>query len=351
MSPPFSFALQTASLECGPSMADTLTIAVISDIHYAGEAERKRGGTELEVVRNPLLKAGVFLFRRFVWLKDPTAQNHMLDRAIQAAKEADFVVANGDYSCDTAFVGVSDDAAFESAENCLTRLREASGDRLLITMGDHEIGKMSIFGGVGGPRLESWERVRHDLEIEPLWTRQLGSYLLVGIASPVVAFPAYEPEAKPEERPIWWRIRDNYMRELSALFSGLHPKQRVILFCHDPTALPFLHDQKAIRERIHQIETTVVGHLHTPMIYGVSRLLAGMPQIDLLGNTVRRHSEALNKADCWPLFKPQLCPSPSGSQLLKDGGICKLTLDMEGTDPVRARVMRLPTGPNEALQS
>ena len=330
-------------------MSDTLTIAILSDIHFAGEEERKRGHSELNVVRNPILKGGVYLFRRFVWMKDPHGQNHLLDRAIEEIEGADFVVANGDYSCDTAFVGVSDEPAFDSADQCLTKLRGAFGERLLLTMGDHELGKTSIFGGVGGLRLESWERVRHDLEIEPLWTRQLGSYLLIGVSSPIIAFPVYEPEAKPKERPIWWRIRDNYMRELGAIFENLHPQQRVILFCHDPTALPFLYDLKAIRSRIHQIQSTVIGHLHTNLVYWMSKTLAGVPQIGCFGNSVRRYTEALNRADCWTVFKVQLCPSLAGTQLLKDGGFYRMKLDMEGLTPIQFEFSRLKPAQNGAL--
>lgn len=322
-------------------MSDLFTILVLSDIHFASRPEIERGRTELHVIDNPVLRLGTFLFRYFFWMRDPAAHNHLLDQALDQAGGVDLAVANGDYSCDTAFVGMSDDAAFTSAQECLDRLREKFGDRLLLTLGDHELGKMSLFGGRGGMRLASWERARSDLDIEPFWQHPVGRYLLMGVTSSIIAYPVYEPETKSEERPLWRRIREVYLKELAEAFENLHPKQSVILFCHDPTALPFLNDLPPIRRRLGQIESTIIGHLHTPVIYRLGRLLAGMPPIDFLGNAVRRMSHALHRADSWSGFNIRFCPSLAGSQLFKDGGFLKMTLDMEGDSPVQFRFHRL----------
>ena len=128
------------------------TILIVSDIHYACEAERRRRGHEARIIPNPLLRRAVSAFRRYVWLRDPFAHNHLLDEFLARVDSPDAVVANGDYSCDTEFVGVCDDASFESAHLCLTRLRERFGGKLRCVIGDHELGKMSLFGGKGGFR-------------------------------------------------------------------------------------------------------------------------------------------------------------------------------------------------------
>ena len=92
-----------------------MRIVVVSDIHYAGASERARRGWERRVIRKRTLRWLASGYRRFFWLADPTAHNHQLDAFIASAADPELVVANGDYSCDSAFVGVADDAAFASA--------------------------------------------------------------------------------------------------------------------------------------------------------------------------------------------------------------------------------------------
>src|SRR5258708_4290651 len=99
------------------------------------------------VIRNPLRRFAVRMYRRFVWMHDPFAHNHLVDQFLAEAVGANYVVANGDYSCDSAFVGVSDAAAFESARQCLTKLRDRFGAKLRSVIGDHELGKTSLFAG------------------------------------------------------------------------------------------------------------------------------------------------------------------------------------------------------------
>ena len=111
-------------------MAQLKKILVVSDIHYASGMESRRRGHEARVIPNPLLRRAVSAYRRHVWLRDPFAQNHLLDDFLAQAGSPDTVVANGDYSCDTEFVGVCDDASFESASQCLNKLRERFGPKL-----------------------------------------------------------------------------------------------------------------------------------------------------------------------------------------------------------------------------
>ena len=86
-----------------------------------------------------------------------------------AAAAFDYVIANGDYSCNTAFVGLSDDAACQSARECLGKLRQRFGARLRANYGDHELGKITLFGAHGGMRLASWRRAREELGLQPFW--------------------------------------------------------------------------------------------------------------------------------------------------------------------------------------
>lgn len=314
-------------------MPENHRVVIVSDLHYAGAAEQARRGYELRASRRWWERLTVWLWRRVIWLEDPLAHNHNLERFCDQAGPADLVVANGDFSCDSAFIGVADDAAFASASYALERLRGTFAERLVPVLGDHELGKVSLFGGAGGLRLASWERATRELRIEPFWRRELGSWVLLGVTSSLLALPVYEPETLPEERPVWRRLREEHLECVRAAFGSLRPDQRVVLFCHDPSALPFLASDPAVRSRLPQLERTVIGHLHTELILRASRGLAGMPAIGFLGNAVRRMSAALRKARSWREFNVCLCPSPAGCQLLKDGGFRSLTLPAAGGQP------------------
>jgi len=323
-------------------MAHACTVAVLSDIHYASPAEVLRKGHESRVIHNPAVRLLARCYRRFFWLNDPFAHNHQLDRFLAGSTGADFAVANGDYSCDTAFVGVSDEPAFQSASTCLAKLRGQFSDRLRATYGDHEIGKMSLVGGCGGPRLASWHRAQTGLDLKPLWRLEIGRYVLLGVVSSLLALPVYEPEALTEEIPEWRRLRAEHIAQIGAAFEAIQPNQRIILFCHDPTALPFLAAETPILKKLDQLERTIIGHLHTPLIFWKSKLLAGMPIIPFFGNSIRRMSVALHQAREWRPFRVMLCPSLAGCQLLKDGGFYTLALDLDATTPPRYDFHPLP---------
>jgi 3',5'-cyclic AMP phosphodiesterase CpdA len=317
-------------------------VLVVSDIHYASPEEQARGGYEEQIVPPGLLRTLTRWYRHYIWLRDPLAQNPLLDRFLDQAGDADWVVANGDFSCDSHFIGVADDAAHRSVALCLDRLRTRHPGRTAAVFGDHELGKFSLFGGQGGLRLESWDRACGDLGIEPFWRIDLGPWVLVGVVSSLVALPVFEPETLEAERPAWHRLRDDHLERIRDLFRHLQPDRRVVLFCHDPSALPFLWREGVVRSRAGQIDATLIGHLHTPLVFRLSRLLAGMPPITFLGNTARRLSTALNQARCWRPFRVQLCPSLAGSELLKDGGYLTLDLNTAGSPPFRLTRHRLP---------
>jgi len=317
-------------------MARTCTLGIVSDIHYAGTGEQARGHDyELREIHNPLGRALARFYRHYIWLREPLRKNHLLDQFIERGASFDYVIANGDYSCNSAFVGVSDDAACQSAQECLGKLRDRFGPRLRANYGDHDLGKFPLFGGPGGMRLASWRRAREELGLEPFWRLEIGSYVLMGLASSLVILPFLKDEMLPAERPEWERLRAEHMAEIVSAFNALRPGQRVLLFCHDPTALPFLWREASVRAKLAQVEQTTIGHLHSNLVLWKSRLLAGMPRITFLGHAIRRFSTALNQARYWRPFHVCLCPALVGIELLKDGGYCTLEFDPEARQPVR----------------
>src|SRR6185503_18017745 len=112
-------------------MGERIRILICSDIHYACALEQARGNFEINAIDNVLQKTLVRAYRRFFWLRDPFAHNALLAHVLNPPFEPDFVVANGDYSCDSAFVGVSDPAALQSARECLGKLRERFDGKVL----------------------------------------------------------------------------------------------------------------------------------------------------------------------------------------------------------------------------
>ena len=317
-------------------MAGRFQIAIVSDIHYASAAEQARGDDyEHRHLENRLVRFALEKYCYYVWLRHPLRQNHLLDKFIERAGSPDLVVANGDYCCDTLNVGISDDAAFQSARECLGKLRNRFAPNFQATMGDHELGKLSLVGRRGGMRVASWRRAETELGLKTLWRQEIGNYVLLGVASPMIALPVYEPDTLPGERAEWHQLRGEYLTQLRKEFAAIRPAQRVILFCHDPTALPFLARDEIVSARIPQIELTIIGHLHSNLIMWKSRMLAGMPRVRFLGHTVKRLSSALSEARHWKPFHVRLCPALSGVQLLKDGGFCTLELDPAGREPVR----------------
>lgn len=319
------------------------TVALLSDIHYAGPAECARGEDyEFRPLANPLLRAVARAYRHLVWMRHPLEQGRQLDRFLAEVEPVDFLVANGDYSCDSVFVGVSDAATFASARECLDKLRAKFNDRARFTIGDHELGKLPLFGDKGGMRLASWHCATEQLGLQPFWKLVIGRYLLIGVSSSLIALPAHQPDALPEEWPEWQRLRQAHLAEIRAAFDALQPEQRVLLFCHDPTALPFLAREEAVRRRLPQVEQTILGHLHTRLVLWKSRLLSGIPPIRFLGRNISRFTAALNEAHHWWPFHVRLCPALSGIELLNDGGYYTMQIDPEAKHPARFTFHSLP---------
>jgi len=306
-------------------------VAVVSDVHYAGPQE-KAHGPDFEFDQAPASwrRGLVRLYRNHVWMRNPVGHNRLLDVFIERASAADLVIANGDYACDVAGVGVSDDAACESVKACLGRLRSHFGNRLEAIIGDHELGKVSLLGDHGGLRLRSWERATQECGLQPFWRRDCGRHVLLGVTSTLLALPVFRPDAMAEEWMAWEKLRAGHVAEVRRAFGGLEQDQRIVLFCHDPTALSYLWAEPAVQERSHQIVLTVIGHLHTRLVFWKSRWLAGMPVIRALGVSAQRMTSALNQARCWEYFHPVLCPALAGIELHKRGGYLTLELSDDG---------------------
>jgi hypothetical protein len=320
-----------------------ITVAILSDIHHAGPLEQARGEDyEFRNIENPFLRAVDRIYRHWIWMRHPLDQGRQLDRFLAEIGPVDYVVANGDYPCDTAYGGMNDPGSFQSAQECLGKLRAKFGDRVRFTLGDHDLGKLTLFGGKGGMRLASWHVATQQLGLQRFWQLSIGRYLLLGVASPLIALPANRADVPPDEWPDWQPLRDAHLAEIRTIFDALQPGQRVLLFCHDPTALPFLWREEAVRRRLAQVEQTIIGHLHTRLILWKSRLLSGIPPIRFLGRNISRFSSALHQAHHWWPFHVRLCPALSGIQLLNDGGYYTINLDPAANRPARFTFHPLP---------
>lgn len=295
----------------------------------------------MDSISNPARRLAVRLYRDYFWQRNAFAHNHLLDLFLDQPATPDFVIANGDYSCDSGFVGVSDPAAFASAAECLGKLRSRFAPNFAAIFGDHELGKKPLGADLGGLRIESYHRARAGLGLEPFWKVTFGHYVLIGVVSTLVSLPVFEPELLPDELPEWQELREQHLEQMRAAFSALQPGQRVLLFCHDPTALPFLWREQAVRDKLPQVERTIIGHLHSNLILLKSRVLAGMPVIRFLGHTPTRLSSALREARCWKFFRVLLCPSLSGIELLRDGGYYTAQIDPLAREPATFQFHRL----------
>lgn len=315
-------------------------IAVVSDVHYAGPREAAHGA-DFEFASAPpsWRRSLAQLYRRTIWMRNPVGHNAMLDDFMARANGADLVVGNGDFTCDVAGVGVSHDKACESVCLCLKRLRARFGERFEAVIGDHELGKVSLLGDHGGLRLSSWERAIGECGLKPFWQRTCDQHVLLGVTSTLLSLPVFQPDALTEEWPAWEQLRAAHLEQIRQAFASLEHDQRVILFCHDPTALAFLWQEPAVQALANQIALTVIGHLHTRLVFWKSRLLAGVPVISRMGVSAKRMSTALHQAGCWKFFRPVLCPALAGIELHKRGGF--LTLEL-GENEVRVRRERLP---------
>ena len=308
-------------------------LLIVSDLHFASAGEKIRQHSDQAAASNLVQKLITRIWGHYFWLRSPCDHNHRLAEILKLEPERDWLIANGDYTVDNAFVGVSDNASHESAAECISQIRAAAPGRTLLNIGDHDLGKKSLFGGEGGLRIKSLERMTQSLGVPLVWNREIGPRVMIGIASSVAALPVFEEEILPEEKASWNEVRHDLLSQVRRIFEQLSPLQRIILFVHDPTALPALFQEPSVRARLSHIEATVIGHLHSPRVLMTANLLHGVPAISWLGLTTRRYTRALNQGRCWRDFKVVLCPSPTGMQIFKDGGY--LTLNLTDDTSVR----------------
>jgi len=173
------------------------------------------------------------------------------------------------------------------------------------------------------------------LQLEPLWTRRFGKYVLIGVTSSLIAMPIYIRETVESERAQWEELSRQHLAGIESVFNALGADDRILLFCHDPTALPFLWRVEPVRARAAQLERTVIGHLHSSIVMKQSRILSGLPEIRFLGGSIRRMSQALSQAKNWRHFNVLLCPSLTGLQANRRGGFYEMELDPQARTPAQ----------------
>ncbi|HEX4342375.1 MAG TPA: hypothetical protein VH255_03235, partial [Verrucomicrobiae bacterium] len=124
-------------------------------------------------------------------------------------------------------------------------------------------------------------------------------------------------------------------QQIRDAFTNLQPDERLLLFCHDPTALPFLWREEIVRKKISQVEQTILGHLHTNLVLRTGHIIAGFPTIKFLGKGAQKISAALGQARQWRPFHVRLCPALTGIQMLKDGGFLTADLAADASRPAK----------------
>jgi hypothetical protein len=317
-------------------------LTVMSDIHFAGSAEVAMGHPRMHLTSSRWRQFLMRHWDRWIWMRDPLAHNGLVDDFLEQAPNDGWVVANGDFSLDSACVGLSDPAAFASAAECVGKLRQRLGTRLLATIGDHELGKVSAVGNKGGLRLASWHSTTGELALKSFWRQPVGNLVLMGVTSSLVGLELLRPDALTTEWDEWQRLRQEHRQQIASAFAALSSEQRVVLFCHDPSALPFLMEIPEVASRLDRIERTIVGHLHSRVVFSTCRLLAGVPPVKSLGTTLRRWTTALHRVAAWRPFKPMLCPSLAGIELVGRGGWLELKLNPDSGRITDARLRTMP---------
>lgn len=324
-----------------------MRLAVISDIHVLGPGEHER---ERDLREGLSRDAGwvrgawrhfLHMARMRFWNWIPESRYACFLQALQDIQDfhPDWVVANGDYAGDARGVGLSDDATFESAAGVITLIREIFPDRCHFIFGDHDIGKYSTGLRQGGIRLASLDAGEQKLGLRSFWQEQLDRIHLIGVNSSLLTLDYFLPEALKEEIPEWEKRRDAHESQVTAAFEGLPKEARVILFCHDPSALGLLANNPAIKARQKQIELTVLGHLHEPRLLTLVQRLPKLPEWNPKYPVARIISKGIRNAKTWSMFNPIVCPSPFGTGNHLSGGL--LFIEDHGTGRITTRRHRI----------
>lgn len=322
-----------------------MRIAVISDLHVLGplETERSRRITQDLAVDRPFAhrawSRGLQRVRRRLWNRRADERDACFHHALDemALLHPDWIVANGDFSGDTGGVGLDDPHVFESVERVADLLRRTFPDRCLFVFGDHELGKHSTELKRGGIRLASLRRGEEDLGFHSFWHRVEDRVHLIGVNSSLLSLSLFLPEARPTEIPAWQERRARHLAEIREAFTRIPPADRILLFCHDPSALGELAGLPEVRDRIGQIARTVVGHLHIPALLPITRWIGRLPSHNPRYPVARIIAHGAKSSRTWDQFRPVVCPAAFGLGHVLRGGF--LHLDVL---PDRIRIVRHP---------
>ncbi|HMP75887.1 MAG TPA: hypothetical protein PKE12_06290 [Kiritimatiellia bacterium] len=306
-----------------------MRLAVISDIHMVGPAELALANDSYGQLRahpHPLFRAwrkGLYRVRRRFWNGHLQWRHTAFLRALDEVSEQrpDWVIANGDYGGDLGGVGLSHQATLDSASVVVDMIRDRFPGRSRFVFGDHDLGKYSTVLRQGGIRLNSLEVGEQRLQIPSFWHETDGDFHLIGVNSSLFTLDLFLPEALADEVPEWQRRRAAHIEQVNEAFQGLSSRARVVLFCHDPSALTALSQLPVIRRRLPQIALTVIGHLHSPTLLKLARYAARFSQFKPKYPVARIVAHGLSGARQWNLFHPVVCPSTFGTGHHVAGGI------------------------------
>jgi hypothetical protein len=284
-------------------------------------------------------RRGLHRARRRFWNWHPELRHACFVKAIDVMTRYDpeWVVANGDYGGDWGGVGLSDEHTFESVAGVIQRLRRAFPGRCRFVFGDHELGKYSTERREGGIRLASLTHGEDRLGIRSFWHERHGRFHLIGINSTLFTLELFLPEALESEIGLWMEYRRQHLDEVRDAFRRLPGDARVLIFCHDPSALSILHEVPEVRARLPQIERTVLGHLHAPRLLHAARWLSRLPRLSPRYPVARIIAQGVRGARHWKAFRPAVCPSTFGAGQHFAGGLLFLQTDEGGRLHVRRR--------------
>lgn len=306
-----------------------MRIAVISDIHVLGPGEHEND-RDIRAALSHGIGWPRAMWRHFLhaarmrfWNWIPESRYACFLKALEEIQgfHPDWVIANGDYGGDARGVGLSDDATYESAAGVITLIREVFPDRCHFIFGDHDIGKYSTAMRQGGIRLASLDVGEQRLGIRSFWHEKVDGVHLIGVNSSLITLDHFLPEALTEEISEWQERRRRHEELVTEAFTLPAGSDRIILFCHDPSALGVLIRNPVICAQQSRIELTVLGHLHEPRLLALAQRLPRLPDWRPRYPVARIITEGIRSAKTWKLFNPIVCPSPFGTGNHLSGGV------------------------------
>jgi hypothetical protein len=324
-----------------------MRLAVLSDFHVLGPGELEKNdqsyqqlGADVDPVRR-LWRKGLYRVRRRLWNTHPELRATAFRKAMDEVADfnPEWIIANGDYGGDTGGIGLSDEHTFESAAGVVDVLRRRFAERMRFVFGDHELGKYSTVLRDGGIRLRSLELGEQKLGIPSFWHEVDEHIHLIGINSSLFTLELFLPEALVEEIPEWRRRRDEHIALVSHAFDGLPKNARVLLFCHDPSALAALSQVPVVIDRLSHIEMTVIGHLHAPSLLKLANLVprARPKKWRPKYPVARIVAHGLEGVRSWKMFHPVVCPSTFGAGHHVHGGVLFIEKNERGKLVARRR--------------